>query len=546
MATIPNSPAYDVGVAAAEAVKSWFSDDEAIGSSGQEGVYNKHAKNTRKEVVTTSDGRVQAKHTNNLGMAARSKNASDANNNPSVVMRRASADNVPMGVYRYPLPNSDIDEKVPYMKIEGFKYSYDTNDALGNKNASGQRTVSVYLPLPNNMPVGISQTFEDYSNVFGKIVRATDGMDIDLGGFAQSVMDKFDDAEGRLLKDSGKVWALSAGAGTLSGDGFLNSIGSGLGEAMSYFRVNAGVTVNPMSQSSYIGTDKREHSFNFKMIPRNRKEAIECKKIIEALQWHSTGERNKLMGGLLINFPSVWNVSFYTAEGKEINGMLQIPDAFLAEVSAIYSPDTSGDGFRYTVDNDAFAYNLSLKFVEAQNLTRDDLPYIHQGDRLLEDIHPITTDEEFSLASGDFIGMTTADANGDDPNALPTIPPHTQDDNFVNADGREIDLTGRYPLSEAQKGALTEKQIEQHSDNREYYEKKIEGLNKSGINKVGYDKPTPHRNTKPATEEDKNAAKLDRRTAEENPVSLGALKYPDLWDDAVKGVWGKVVGRITR
>lgn len=355
----------------------------------------------------TNTNPVEPNHSNNLGMAAKSANAADINNSPAKVISRAQADNVALGVYRYPLPNSDVDDQAPYMKIEGFKYAYDENDALGNKNASGQRTVTVYLPLPNNMPVGISQTFEDYSNVFGKIVRATDGMDVDLGSFAQSIMNKFDDADGKLMSDSSKVWALSTGAGTLAGDGFLNSIGTGLGEAMSYFRVNAGVTINPMSQSSYIGTDKREHSFNYKMIPRNQKEAIECKKIIEALQWHSTGERNKFLGGLLINFPSVWNVSFYTADGKPINGMLQIPDAFLAEVAVIYSPDTAGEGFRYTVDNDAFAYSLSLKFIEAQNMTRDDLPYIHQGERLLADIHPITKDSDFTLSADDFVARSS-------------------------------------------------------------------------------------------------------------------------------------------
>lgn len=389
----------------------------------------------------TNTNPVEPNHSNNLGMAAKSANAADINNSPAKVISRAQADNVAQGVYRYPLPNSDIDDQSPYMKIEGFKYAYDENDTLGNKNASGQRTVTIYLPLPNNMPVGLSQTFEDYSNVFGKIVRATDGMDVDLGSFAQSVMNKFDDGDGRLMSDSAKVWALSTGAGTLAGDGFFNSIGTGLGEAMSYFRVNAGITINPMSQSSYIGTDKREHTFNYKMIPRNKKEAIECKKIIEALQWHSTGERNKFLGGLLINFPSVWNVSFYTAAGKPINGMLQIPDAFLSEVAVIYSPDTAGEGFRYTVDNDAFAYNLSLKFVEAQNLTRDDLPYIHQGERLLADIHPITKDSDFTLSADDFVARSSAsDLNdGNNPEDVPNDgdkppeKPKTEDEKKVDA-----------------------------------------------------------------------------------------------------------------
>lgn len=389
----------------------------------------------------TNTNPVEPNHSNNLGMAAKSANAADINNSPAKVMSRAQADNVAQGVYRYPLPNSDIDDQSPYMKIEGFKYAYDENDTLGNKNASGQRTVTIYLPLPNNMPVGLSQTFEDYSNVFGKIVRATDGMDVDLGSFAQSVMNKFDDGDGRLMSDSAKVWALSTGAGTLAGDGFFSSIGTGLGEAMSYFRVNAGVTINPMSQSSYIGTDKREHSFNYKMIPRNKKEAIECKKIIEALQWHSTGERNKFLGGLLINFPSVWNVSFYTAEGKPINGMLQIPDAFLAEVSVIYSPDTAGEGFRYTVDNDAFAYNLSLKFVEAQNLTRDDLPYIHQGERLLADIHPITKDSDFTLSADDFVERTSAsDYNdGNNPEDVPNDGDKPKDEKPKTEDEKRLD-----------------------------------------------------------------------------------------------------------
>ena len=121
-------------------------------------------------------------------------------------------------------------------------------------------------------------------------------------------------------------------------------------------------------------------------MPRNQAEALEVKKIIQTLQYHSIGARIAEVGGILTDYPSVWNVTFHTQDGTHINGILSIPDAFLTNVNVTYSPTRAG--FTVTRDNDPFAYVLSIVFKESQNLIRDDLWYIRQGEKLLGDSKP--------------------------------------------------------------------------------------------------------------------------------------------------------------
>ena len=368
-----------------------------------------------------------------LGLVA-AKNNPDKNSPEAQANKPGakSAENVSdVGMLQYPVPGEDTNEIAPYMVISGFKYQYDTTDVLGNKRArlgktpaEGEsapkvsKTAIVKLPLPGNLASGLSQNFEDYSSVFAKLVKANNGN----AGDGQNIQDQLgglmDQATSGSYKDITAIATMAGLFGFASG-GLAGGVTAALDESLKYIRVAGGFTVNPMQQTSYIGANMRTHSFEFNMVPKNRIEAMECKKIIETLQYCSIGEKRTELGGILINFPSVWNISFYNYNNKLINGMLEIPDSFLAEVNVTYSPSRAG--FTVTRDNDPFAYVLNLTFRECQNLVRDDLSYLRQGGTLLAGTYPVTPEEKFKDLKTD-VGIApdaNAESTGDDPNATP-------------------------------------------------------------------------------------------------------------------------------
>ena len=368
-----------------------------------------------------------------LGLANKATANEDVKNNPKNA-EPVKGKNVPSASLQYPQPSKE--EQVPYMEISGFKYVYDADDKNGNRSSSHkgdkmetERTATIRLPLPGNLASGLSLQYEDYSSFFSKLVRAHKPSEEGAGASIDNMLESIKQATGGV--DS-QVWTDAGLAGGAAGL-FSAAMGEGIGaaaaatidEAFKYIRVQGGIAVNPMSQASYVGANIRTHSFEFHMVPRNQTEAIECKKIIEMLQYCSIGERSTMLQGLLVNFPSVWNVSFYTAAGVKINGMLEIPDCFITEVNVTYSPTRAG--FTVTRDNDPFAYVITLTFKEAQNLIRDDLSYIRQGGELLKHAKNNQNIPEQKLDIKPYEPVAPAEGKADpnannDPSAPPTPP----------------------------------------------------------------------------------------------------------------------------
>lgn len=343
---------------------------------------------------------------------------------------KSKGKNVGSGVLSYPIPGDDEIEKSPYMEIKGFKYEYDNNDVLGNMRAreghtsdgkvTVNKTATIRLPLPGNLASGLSQQFEDYSSVFAKLVKANNGnVPTDDTGIMDQLTTLMNQSGDGFAHDLGAIAGMAAIFGIGSGQGVGGALTASLDESLKFIRVAGGFTVNPMQQTSYIGSNMRTHSFEFNMIPKNQLEAIACKQIIETLQYCSIGEKRTEIGGILMNFPSVWNVEFLNHNGKPINGMLMIPDSFLSDVNVTYSPSRAG--FTVTRDNDPFAYVLNLTFKECQNLVRDDLSYLRQGGTLLDATkYPTSAKDKFDNVKTDLGGIpATTQSNNDDENAKP-------------------------------------------------------------------------------------------------------------------------------
>lgn len=331
-----------------------------------------------------------------VGTSKSANNRKELKYNPFIAMQNAEAvGSVPGGVLQYPLRGKG--DVGPYMKIQGFKYSYDDKNKFGNKHVSSaekvERTACIILPLPASLQQSTTIGWTDYNSVFAKLVTAAKKAEVgwdNAGQMAEAIKSKLGNED--AISDSVKVAGLAAGTALVSGGG--NIISAGLGEGFDFLRMQGGLSVNRMTQAAYSGVDTKVHDFSFTMIPRNAKESLEVKKIIEMFEYCSMGEMTDDWGGLLTNFPSLWNITFHGADGRVINGMLEIPDSVLTNVGVTYGG--AGASFKVAAGtSDSFMTSLTLTFKESQNMVRDDLSYIRQGGSVLSDIHPETQDSAF-------------------------------------------------------------------------------------------------------------------------------------------------------
>ena len=324
-----------------------------------------------------------------LGLAKKTSSGKDIANNPNIVMQNANRNTNYM---QYPLKSGEeTNDRCCKMRISAFKYLYDPNDINGNKRTmdsdnikSGQvkKLYVIDLPLPASLTSGFSAGWTDYTSLWSKLIRGSGGAMGDISSFDPKAFGenfiKMMGIPDQVSQDALKVGAGAAALSTALGGGIGQSVGEGISESLNYIRVNAGITVNPMSQAAYTGQGIREHAFEFSFVPRNSKEQQEVFNIISTLEDGSMGAKKQGVGGILLDFPDMFNIQFLTPFNNPIKGLIEIPDCFISNISVTRSP-TRGM-FQITRDNYPFAYILNIQFREAQALTRDDMKYLRQTD----------------------------------------------------------------------------------------------------------------------------------------------------------------------
>ena len=340
-----------------------------------------------------------------LGLAKKTSSGKDIANNPNIVMQSA---NQSTNYMQYPLKSGEeTNDRCCKMRITAFKYLYDPNDINSNKSTtdndnikSGQvkKLYVIDLPLPASLSSGFSAGWTDYTSLWSKLIRGSGGAMGDMKNFNPKAFGenfiKMMGIPDQVSEDSLKVGLGAAALSTALGGGIGQSVGEGISESLNYIRVNAGITVNPMSQAAYTGQGIREHGFEFSFVPRNSKEQQEVFNIIATLEDGSMGAKKQGMGGILLDFPDMFNIQFLTPFDNPIKGLIEIPDCFISNISVMRSP-TRGM-FQITRDNYPFAYILNIQFREAQALTRDDMKYLRQTDTY-RTLNPNDEKEKMSL-----------------------------------------------------------------------------------------------------------------------------------------------------
>jgi hypothetical protein len=299
------------------------------------------------------------------------------------VQERQTTDDIDPG-FQKALGVKQSSNKVDHIsKKEGLNYSGGVSnldgDALNslernskNKSMSGSMrtsgrlkkssdTVALYLPnnLSNNVGASYQKSETGLSGVLGQDLIGAQNVDdllskVGSEGTFNTIRDALMDTVG--LQVTGALVDL-VGGGDLTG----------------VVRKGTQRALNNAVEAIFTGVDLRTFSFEFRLIPRSKKELETINKIIKLFKFHSLPERvsEQKIGRHLI-FPGEFDIQ-YMYKGKESQWYPFVSGCVLESVEVSYGPGGESQHIM-TEDMETPApieYNLKLQFVETEIMTKE-------------------------------------------------------------------------------------------------------------------------------------------------------------------------------
>ena len=200
----------------------------------------------------------------------------------------------------------------------------------------------------------------------------------------KTTLDQFKDGVGSVFDMMSG--SLQPGAAAVVGARLANKLAPR--EVADAFSIAAGVTVNPNLRSIFKGVNLREYTFQFKFLPKSRKEAREVENIIRQFRVHSYPdiiEVGNFAAGY--KYPNLFRIAVYVEHEDEIIGFDEegneytesvtkrkrvgnrMKDCYLRSVSTNYNPSSMS----FHPDGRPVEIDLSLSFVEEVTVNRQDV-----------------------------------------------------------------------------------------------------------------------------------------------------------------------------
>ena len=143
-------------------------------------------------------------------------------------------------------------------------------------------------------------------------------------------------------------------------------------EVANAFNIAAGVTVNPNTRSTFRGVNLREYTFQFKFLPKSRKEAKDVESIIKLFRTYAYPETIEI-GGVAAGykFPDLFKIDIKVqmGEGKETIVGNKLKHCYLRSINTNYNPSS----MTFHTDGKPVEIDLSLSFQEETTLSRKDI-----------------------------------------------------------------------------------------------------------------------------------------------------------------------------
>lgn len=236
----------------------------------------------------------------------------------------------------------------------GFK-SY-TEEQTGIATTDKAPIVSIYLYMPTGLESKYQMDYEDQSMSAMDILK-----------LPKALAEKSDAATAR---DIGKKIGL-ANLKLLDKVGEL--VGADSGTFAKYISAQTRQVVNPMTLHLFKEVKRREFSFSYTFLFRNREELITCYRIINTLKYYSHPKRSEGSGRFL-DYPAEFSIDFIMPDGSVNQYLPHITKCVLTNVSVKYGEDSVMSTFDSA--NDPFGaaptkVTLQLTFSELEILTRE-------------------------------------------------------------------------------------------------------------------------------------------------------------------------------
>lgn len=305
-------------------------------------------------VANKDTDRNVASGTHTLPIADKLSN-SDHSTDPSSVMERKTGDVV--GGVSYDFDYSKMKD-VDYF-IEFTAYKYERGRQGGNTKGRNKHAI-FRLPLMSGITMNYNMNYSDADiQLFAEAALSA----------AEATVDTMQGKTDAMLANASKAFGEATGAVAQQA---VNYATAG-GEYRAIAANTLGATKNPRTEATFVGIGMRSHAFAFMLVPRNEDEKNMINDIIRAIKvnQHPTVFKTEAvdLSNAFLNFPVEWTISFYSKNGSPLN-VPSIPDCFLQSFSVGYNANGAPIFFN---DGSATSYRLDLGFVEANQLTQDDI-----------------------------------------------------------------------------------------------------------------------------------------------------------------------------
>lgn len=215
---------------------------------------------------------------------------------------------------------------------------------------------AIQLPMPGNIITPYNAEWgADDTKLFDLAMRAP-GMGLDiLRDGARVVTGDFESIQksGASVADAATSMALS-----------INSTFGNAGVSAA-----AGLASNPKKEMFFQGVDFRNFSFDYRFYPKNEKESLYIKRIVDLLKFHMYPEYRSKDRFTFI-YPSEFDITFFKQDGKENPWVNKIATCALVGMTVNYTP-TGMWATHY--DGSPVMINLSMTFKELSILTKENL-----------------------------------------------------------------------------------------------------------------------------------------------------------------------------
>jgi len=166
-----------------------------------------------------------------------------------------------------------------------------------------------------------------------------------------------------------------------------------------------GKVQNPMKEILYSSPDFRSFRFDFLMMPRSEKEALEVQNIIDLLRFHQAPEIVRNSGGFFMFPPSEFDISFQYNGNENVN-IPKISTCVLTQIDTDYAP---GGFAAYEVPGEMdprlgrtgmpVAIRLTLGFTETEYLVKGSPLLSEKYNKKFNPIFPNTTTNNNAVAN---------------------------------------------------------------------------------------------------------------------------------------------------